>query len=107
MLRAVATDGHRLASVEAPLPAGAENIPGVIVPRKAIAELRKLIDESSDEINKGVNMLFGLIVGGILGGVTYVGVEKIFGDKIGETPKKIIIWVGVIVGFSTAKVFFQ
>ena len=50
VLRAVATDGHRLASVEAPLPAGAENMPGVIVPRKAVAELRKLIDESGDEV---------------------------------------------------------
>jgi len=50
LLRAVATDGHRLASVEVPLPAGAEGIPGVIVPRKAVAELRKLIDESGDEV---------------------------------------------------------
>jgi DNA polymerase-3 subunit beta len=50
VLRAVATDGHRLASVEAPLPLGAENISGVIVPRKAVAELRKLIDESGDEV---------------------------------------------------------
>ena len=50
VLRAVATDGHRLASVEAPLPSGAENIVGVIVPRKTVAELRKLIDESGDEV---------------------------------------------------------
>ena len=50
MLRAVATDGHRLASVETPLPVGAENMPGIIVPRKAIAELRKLIDEFNDQI---------------------------------------------------------
>ena len=50
VLRAVATDGHRLASVEAPLPAGSENMPGVIVPRKAVTELRKLIDESGDEV---------------------------------------------------------
>jgi len=50
VLRAVATDGHRLASVEAPLPAGAGDIPGVIVPRKTVTELRKLIDESGDEV---------------------------------------------------------
>ncbi|MEK9726319.1 MAG: DNA polymerase III subunit beta [Rhodospirillaceae bacterium] len=50
LLRAVATDGHRLASVEVPLPAGADGMPGVIVPRKAVAELRKLIDESGDEV---------------------------------------------------------
>ncbi len=50
LLRAVATDGHRLASVEIPLPPGAEGLPGVIVPRKAVVELRKLIDESGDEV---------------------------------------------------------
>jgi DNA polymerase-3 subunit beta len=50
-LRAVATDGHRLARVEMPLPAGAENMAGVILPRKAIAEVRKLIDESVEAID--------------------------------------------------------
>jgi len=50
VLRAVATDGHRLASVEGPLPAGAGDLPGVIVPRKTVTELRKLIDESGDEV---------------------------------------------------------
>ena len=45
-LRAVATDGHRLARVEMPLPEGAENMPGVIVPRKMVAEIRKLIEEA-------------------------------------------------------------
>ena len=50
VLRAVATDGHRLASVEIPLPDGAAGMLGVIVPRKAINEIRKLIDETEDEI---------------------------------------------------------
>ena len=50
VLRAVATDGHRLASVEVALPVGAQDIAGVIVPRKTVAELRKLIDESGDEV---------------------------------------------------------
>jgi DNA polymerase III subunit beta len=45
VLRAVATDGHRLARIQMPLPAGAENIPGVILPRKTVMEVRKLIDE--------------------------------------------------------------
>jgi DNA polymerase-3 subunit beta len=44
-LRAVATDGHRLARVELTAPEGTEGMPGVIVPRKTIGELRKLIDE--------------------------------------------------------------
>lgn len=50
VLRAVATDGHRLARFEMPLPAGAENMPGVILPRKAVAELRKLVEEAGDAI---------------------------------------------------------
>lgn len=44
-LRAVATDGHRLARVEIPLPQGAAGIPGVIIPRKTVLEVRKLLDE--------------------------------------------------------------
>ncbi len=50
VLRAVATDGHRLARVEEPLPDGAKGMPGVIVPRKTVGELRKLADEAPDEI---------------------------------------------------------
>ena len=50
VLRAVATDGHRLARFEMPLPVGAEGMPGVIIPRKTVAELRKLLDEAADTI---------------------------------------------------------
>jgi len=50
-LRAVATDGHRLARIEVALPAGADGMPGVIVPRKAIYELKKLIEESASDVN--------------------------------------------------------
>jgi DNA polymerase-3 subunit beta len=50
MLRAVATDGHRLARVELPLPQGAAGIPGIIVPRKTINELRKLIEETGEDV---------------------------------------------------------
>ncbi len=49
-LRAVATDGHRLARFEMPLPEGAAGLPGVIVPRKTVAELRKLIEETEDPV---------------------------------------------------------
>ncbi len=45
VLKAAATDGHRLARVTLPRPAGAEGMPDVIVPRKCVAELRKLLDE--------------------------------------------------------------
>jgi DNA polymerase-3 subunit beta len=50
VLRAVATDGHRLASVEVPLPPGAAGMPGVIVPRKTVQELRRLIEETADDV---------------------------------------------------------
>ena len=44
VLRCVATDGHRLALAESALPAGADGLPGVIIPRKTVAEIRRLID---------------------------------------------------------------
>jgi len=43
-MRAAATDGHRLARVTVPRPEGAKDMPGVIIPRKCVAELRKLLD---------------------------------------------------------------
>lgn len=50
VLRAVATDGHRLARFELPLPDGAADMPSAIIPRKTVNEMRKLIDESDDPI---------------------------------------------------------
>ena len=50
MLRAVATDGHRLARVERAAPEGAAGMAGVIVPRKTVLEIRKLIDEFDGEV---------------------------------------------------------
>ncbi|HSQ99484.1 MAG TPA: DNA polymerase III subunit beta [Sphingomicrobium sp.] len=44
-LRAAATDGHRLARVTVPRPDGAEGMPDVIVPRKAVNELYRLLEE--------------------------------------------------------------
>ena len=50
VMRAVATDGHRLARYELELPAGAEQMPGVIIPRKTVGELRKLLDDAEGAI---------------------------------------------------------
>ena len=51
LLRAVATDGHRLSRIDTPLPEGAAGIEkGIIVPRKAVAEVRKLIEHSDGEV---------------------------------------------------------
>ena len=50
-LRAVATDGHRLAQTDLPIPAGAAGMPGIIVPRKTVTEVQRLIEDSEAEIN--------------------------------------------------------
>ena len=49
-LRAVATDGHRLAQAETPLPEGADGMPGVIVPRKTVLEVVKLLEGEDQEV---------------------------------------------------------
>src|SRR6185369_8297565 len=49
-LRAVATDGHRLAQVEFDAPKGAEGMPGIIVPRKTVGEVQRLIEDLDAEV---------------------------------------------------------
>jgi len=49
-LRAVATDGSRLALAEMPAPEGAVGMPGVIVPRKTIGEARRLLDDAGETV---------------------------------------------------------
>jgi len=63
VLKAAATDGHRLARVTVARPDGAAGMPDIIVPRKCIAELRKLLDEidGSVEISLSASKIrFGL-----------------------------------------------
>ncbi|MDQ2861020.1 MAG: DNA polymerase III subunit beta [Pseudomonadota bacterium] len=50
VLRAVATDGHRLALADMPAPEGSAGTPGVIVPRKTIQEARRLMDDAGETI---------------------------------------------------------
>lgn len=50
VMRIVATDGHRLARVQLPLPDGAAAMPGIIIPRKAIGEIYKLIEEVEGDV---------------------------------------------------------
>lgn len=47
-LRAVATDGHRLAQAQTDAPSGAEGMPGVIIPRKTVGEIQKLLSDEPD-----------------------------------------------------------
>lgn len=55
MLRAVATDGHRLARLDTPLPPGAEGASGIIVPRKTVNELVKLLDDDDAVVQVAVS----------------------------------------------------
>lgn len=50
LLRAVATDGHRLAQAQIALPEGAAGMPGIIVPRKTVLEVVKLLDGDDGEV---------------------------------------------------------
>jgi DNA polymerase-3 subunit beta len=54
-LRAVATDGHRLAQAELPAPKGAVGMPGIILPRKTVHELQRLIEGSEGKVTVGVS----------------------------------------------------
>jgi DNA polymerase III subunit beta len=55
VLRAVATDGHRLAQVEFAAPTGTEGLPGVIVPRKTVNEVQRLIEDTDVEVTVEVS----------------------------------------------------
>ena len=62
-LKAAATDGHRLARVTVKRPDGADSMPGVIVPRKCVTELRKLLDEVDGSVEVSLSeskIRFGL-----------------------------------------------
>jgi len=50
-LISVSTDGHRLAKLSMPAPEGSKGMPGVIIPRKAVLEIRKLSEEFDGDIN--------------------------------------------------------
>jgi DNA polymerase III subunit beta len=50
MLRAAATDGHRLARVETPSPSGSQELQGVIIPRKAVSEVLRLLEDLSQDV---------------------------------------------------------
>ncbi len=63
VLKAAATDGHRLARVTVARPDGASGMPDIIIPRKCIGELRKLLDEIEGSVEitlSGSKIRFGL-----------------------------------------------
>ncbi|WIJ25201.1 DNA polymerase III subunit beta [Devosia sp. RR2S18] len=50
VLRAIATDGHRLARAEMEAPQGAKGMPGIIVPKKTVGEVQRLLDGAEEEV---------------------------------------------------------
>ncbi len=55
VLRAAATDGHRLAVADMPAPEGAAGAPGVIIPRKTVQEARRLLDDCGETVEMQVS----------------------------------------------------
>lgn len=51
LLRAVATDGHRLSRLELPAPEGAPGMPGVIVPTKAVTEIARVAKDADGDLS--------------------------------------------------------
>ena len=54
-LRAVATDGHRLAKAEMPAPEGSAGMPGIIIPRKTVGEIQKLLEDPETEVSAALS----------------------------------------------------
>ena len=100
VLRAVATDGHRLARVDSDQPAGADGMPEIIVPNKTISVLRGLIDEADEDISvdvadRKVSFRFGAITmtSKLLDG-TFPNYQMVIpdnNDRILEAPTNIFV----------------
>lgn len=56
ILRAVSTDGHRLAMADIPEPKGAAGIPDVIIPRKTVLELAKLLEGVDSNVTVSLSL---------------------------------------------------
>jgi DNA polymerase-3 subunit beta len=55
VLRAVATDGHRLARIQMEAPSGSEGMAEIIVPRKAVGEIQKLVEDPDDTVTMEIS----------------------------------------------------
>ncbi|MEO8883794.1 MAG: DNA polymerase III subunit beta [Devosia sp.] len=86
ILRAVATDGHRMARAEVDAPAGAKGMPGIIVPKKTVSEIQKLLEGDDGEVAVEVS---DTKIRFALGGVVLLSklIEGTFPDYDRVTPK--------------------
>ncbi|HEY0853289.1 MAG TPA: DNA polymerase III subunit beta [Devosia sp.] len=86
ILRAVATDGHRMARAETDAPAGSAGMPGIIVPKKTVSEVQKLLDGADGDVKVEVS---DTKIRFTLGGVVLLSklIEGTFPDYDRVTPK--------------------
>ena len=86
ILRAVATDGHRMARAETVAPAGSKGMPGIIVPKKTVSEVQKLLDGAEGDVEVEVS---DTKIRFTLGGVVLLSklIEGTFPDYERVTPK--------------------
>jgi DNA polymerase III subunit beta len=86
ILRAVATDGHRMARAETEAPTGAKGMPGIIVPKKTVGEIQKLLDGDDGEVTVEVSdTKIRFTVGGVV--LLSKLIEGTFPDYDRVTPK--------------------
>lgn len=86
VLRAVATDGHRMARAETDAPDGAKGMPGIIVPRKTVAEVQKLLDGAEGDVEVELSdTKIRFVVGGVV--LLSKLIEGTFPDYDRVTPK--------------------
>ena len=99
VLRAAATDGHRLARVQAALPEGAQGMAGIIVPRKTVNEVRKLLDGASGALEVALSAakirfaFDGIVMTSKLIDGTFPDYERVIpagNDKIVDVDAKIM-----------------
>ena len=55
LLRAVATDGHRLAQIDIENPGLQDKFSGIIVPKKTVSELRMILENENDDISISIS----------------------------------------------------
>jgi DNA polymerase III subunit beta len=86
ILRAVATDGHRMARAETEAPDGAKGMPGIIVPKKTVGEVQKLLEGADGEVSVEIS---DTKIRFTLGGVVLLSklIEGTFPDYERVTPK--------------------
>jgi DNA polymerase-3 subunit beta len=85
-LRAVATDGHRMARAEVDAPSGSQGMPGIIIPKKTVGEVQKLLDGADGDVAVEVSdTKIRFAVGGVV--LLSKLIEGTFPDYERVTPK--------------------